>query len=443
MVSTIPFFSISFLRRVVLASSFLLPLIDCREVVYRENSSTPSGTMASETARSAYDFVDSIGLNTHLNYFDRLYGNFPLVQRELKSIGVLHLRDGVHLQNNDYNVALYDRWIQLNKLGVRFNAVLDPRNNLGPLNGALLDKVNALSGQTIESFEGPNEMDVSNEPDWTAVDQGYQGLIFTSDRSMNSTHPIKVIAPSLAFASNGSQLGDLTNRIDEGNLHPYPAGKIPSAVFPDQIDLEKVVSDDKPIVFTETGYHNAINEKNDQPGISEAAAAKYIPRLFLEDFLRGIPRTYLYEFMDEAPEPALTDPQMHWGLIRADGSEKPAFSGIKNLIQLLSDPTEPASLQQLQWTLATTNDQVHHVLLQKSSGVFYLVFWQEVPSYDLHHNTDISNPEIDVTLSLARAARTVNVYEPASEAPALHTWNNVSKVPITIPDHPLVVEIEF
>src|SRR5580698_1549891 len=119
MVSTIPFFSISFLRRVVLASSFLLPLIDCREVVYRENSSTPSGTMASETARSAYDFVDSIGLNTHLNYFDRLYGNFPLVQRELKSIGVLHLRDGVHLQNNDYNVALYDRWIQLNKLGVQ------------------------------------------------------------------------------------------------------------------------------------------------------------------------------------------------------------------------------------------------------------------------------------------------------------------------------------
>ncbi|MGA7860064.1 MAG: hypothetical protein WCA11_19145, partial [Terracidiphilus sp.] len=89
-----------------------------------------------ETPQSAYDFVNSIGLNTHLNYFDRIYGDFPLVERELKSVGVLHLRDGIHLQNADYNAALYGRWIQLGKLGIRFDAVLDPRSNLGPLNSA-------------------------------------------------------------------------------------------------------------------------------------------------------------------------------------------------------------------------------------------------------------------------------------------------------------------
>ena len=60
---------------------------------------------------------------------------------------------------------------------------------------------------------------------------------------------------------------------------------------------------DKPIVFTESGYHNAINENTDQPGVSETTAAKYIPRLFLEDFSRAVPRTYLYELMDEAPDP--------------------------------------------------------------------------------------------------------------------------------------------
>lgn len=445
MVSAIPFFSISLLRRAALAASvFLLPLVDCRDVVYRESNAaaTTNTSTSGETARSAYDFINSIGLNTHLNYFDRIYGNFPLVQRELKSIGVRHVRDGVHLQNADYNAALYDRWIQLGKMGVRFNAVLDPRSNLGSLNGALLDEVESLSGQTIESFEGPNEMDVSNESDWTAVDQGYQGLIFTSDRSMNGTHP-KVIGPSLAFASNGTELGSLTNRIDEGNLHPYPAGKAPSVVFPEQVDLEKVVSDGKPIVFTESGYHNAVNERHDQPGVSESAAAKYVPRLFLEDFSRGIPRTYLYEFMDEAPEPAMTDPQMHWGLIRADGSEKPAFTSLKNMIQVLEDSTEESSPQQLGWKLSDANDQIHHVLLQKSDGTFYLVLWQETSSYDLRHNADIDNADVAETLTLTRTARSVSVYEPMEGTAAVHSWDSVSSVPISIPDHPLIVEIGF
>ena len=48
-----------------------------------------------ENAQSAFDFVNSIGVNTHLNYFDTVYGNFPFVERELKSIGILHVRDGV------------------------------------------------------------------------------------------------------------------------------------------------------------------------------------------------------------------------------------------------------------------------------------------------------------------------------------------------------------
>ena len=45
---------------------------------------------------------------------------------------------------------------------------------------------------------------------------------------------------------------------------------------------------------------------------SEAAAAKYVPRLFLEDYARGIVRTYLYEFLDEAADPGLTKCQMYW-----------------------------------------------------------------------------------------------------------------------------------
>jgi len=173
------------------------------------------------------------------------------------------LRDGIHLQNTDYNNMLYGRWIQLGNLGVRFDAVLDPRSNLGALSGAMLDEVDSLSGHTMESFKGPNEMDISGETDWPSVDQAYQNQIFDSKESMKEANSIAIIGPSLAFASKSAQLGDLSSRMNEGNLHPYPAGKMPSVVFPDQINLEKVICDGEPIVFTESGYHNAISRAAD------------------------------------------------------------------------------------------------------------------------------------------------------------------------------------
>jgi hypothetical protein len=443
MLSTIPFISITLVFRFTIALSILFPVTACYGEIKSASASPSTVVLQPETPHTAFDFINSIGLNTHLNYFDRLYGNFPLVARELQSLGVRHLRDGIHLQTDDYNKMLYGRWIQLGNLGVRFDAVLDPRSNLGPLSGAMLDKVDSLSGRTIESFEGPNEMDISKKTDWPSVDQEYQSEIFDSVKSMKDSSSIAIIGPSLAFASKSAQLGDLSRRMSEGNLHPYPAGKMPSVVFPDQINLEKVICDGEPIVITESGYHNAINEQHDQPGVSETAAAKYIPRLFLEDFMRGVPRTYLYEFLDEALDPGLTNAQLHWGLILADGSEKPAFSALRNLIKELNDSSEPSGVQPLSWTLNRMAPQIHHLLLEKSNGVYDLVLWQEVSSYDVTRHVDLENPVVDGTLTLGRQARNVTVYQPVTQAAPIHSWSNVTSVPLAIPDHPLVVEISF
>jgi hypothetical protein len=126
---------------------------------------------------------------------------------------------------------------------------------------------------------------------------------------------IKVIGPSMASASNGSQVGDISDHLDFGNVHPYPASHVPSITFPSETSFAKTISGGKELVFTESGYHNGLNDHSDQPAISETAAAKYIPRLFLEDFARGIVRTYLYEFLDETPDSGLNHLQMHWALL--------------------------------------------------------------------------------------------------------------------------------
>jgi hypothetical protein len=127
--------------------------------------------------------------------------------------------------------------------------------------------------------------------------------------------------------------------------------------------------------------------------------------------------------------------------VRADGSEKPAFGAMKNLIAELNDTAEPAQLGHLDWTLSPTDSRIHCLLFEKSSGEFDLVFWQEISSYDLRRGLDIENPSIPSVLTLGRHARSVTVYDPVKQSAPLHTFDHVGSVPLGIPDEPLIVEI--
>ncbi len=49
-------------------------------------------------------------------------------------------------------------------------------------------------------------------------------------------------------------------------------------------------------------------------------------------FGAGVSRTFLYELVDVKPEPALHDPEQHFGLLRNDLSPKPAFTAVKTMI---------------------------------------------------------------------------------------------------------------
>ena len=146
--------------------------------------------------------------------------------------------------------------------------------------------------------------------------------------------------------------------------------------------------------------------------------------------------------MDEAPDPGLTNFQMHWGLIRSDGLEKPAFTSVKNLISELNDSVEPERLQQLTYSLSAQNAQIHHLLLQRSDGDFSMIFWQEVQSYDYEKQQEITVSSRTITLTLAHSVQTLTTYQPTTQARPLQVYTNATSVSLEIPDHPLVVQIK-
>ncbi len=108
----------------------------------------------------------------------------------------------------------------------------------------------------------------------------------------------------------------------------------------------------RPVIATETGYHNSPNHTDGlrMPGISEASTCKYFVRLLPEYYLRGVVRTYLYELLDLRRKPL--DAESNVGILRADGTPKPAYTSVKNLNALLSDPGPPFKPGALRWTVS-------------------------------------------------------------------------------------------
>jgi hypothetical protein len=182
--------------------------------------------------------------------------------------------------------------------------------------------------------------------------------------------------------------------------------------------------------------------------VPETVASKYVPRLFLEHFLRGIPRTYAYEFIDLKPNPANggSNLENHFGLLRNDGTEKFAYVALKNLIGLFEEPsTKPGdplfTPDVLDYSLSGETQGMHRLLLQKRDGRFYLVLWQEVPSYDPNTRRPILVPDKRVTLTLEEPIGMATIYRPKSSDKPIARYANPRQLKLQVPDHPLVVEL--
>ncbi|HSB55849.1 MAG TPA: hypothetical protein VLD58_15915, partial [Gemmatimonadales bacterium] len=251
------------------------------------------------------------------------------------------------------------------------------------------------------------------------------------------TRDMPVYGPSFGRAGNAPGVGAMSQWMDFGNIHPYPGGLMPLSNVRDHQSKVRGPVGTHPIVVTETGYHTALQWKGDHPGVSEQAMAHYVPRLFLDYYAAGIPRTYLYEFVDEGTDPAQRE--QNFGLLRADGSEKPAYASLKNLIGLLKDPGPAFTPGQLEYGVEGDTTGVNVMLFQKRDRRFYLAVWQEVPSYDQAAKIEARVDDRKLRIQLGQAGH-LKVYLPVKSAePALEL--DGSTVDLSVPDSPVIVEI--
>ena len=358
------------------------------------------GTPPAAAGPRTDDFVDSVGVTVHLNYLDTAYGRQPEVLDRLRELGVRHVREGF-----PYRAPSLSRGLRaLARMGVRGTLVTDVNIPVeAGVAGGLRDM-----GRHVEAFEGPNEIDASGIPGWPGRLRAYLTRLRGAIRGRGSRVP--VVGPAFVDLRHYAALP--RRSYDLMALHPYPDGLPAEERLAERVTEARSVAPGKPIAITETGYQNALAAPPGVMPVSERAAAVYLPRLLLWSFRAGVERTFIYELLDEKPEPALRDPEQHFGLLRQDLTPKPAYLAVRNLLRAVrrspgaADGTAPAPV-------VHSPEPVERLDLTRPDGSRLVALWRAVSVWDRDRRRELPSAPAAVRVRWPRAVRDLAVHRPS------------------------------
>ena len=364
--------------------------------------------------------------------------NFTAVVNAFKNSGIRHIRDGFWTQTGgNQGLSIINQVYAATGVNVKFlftesagqcaaTGIIDPRSYL----------TYGFTAAEIDAFEGLNEWNgycqTATNPTWYVAVQNAMNTLWGIVKGTPAIAAIPVVGPSIDyFVGAGGQaentteanlIGNVTAFENYGNVHDYCGTSAPSFDFAWEPSSMAGENGNLPVWQTEGGYTNA--------QVTQAQANNYYSRYWFDTFNHGYIRTYAYELFDE---PQLTAWEGSFGLLNSDGTPKPAFTTVSNTISLLKDPGATFTPGTLNYTLSGGPATLHHTLLQKRNGTFYLALWLEQNYYDTF------SPAI-VTVNFT-GTQNVNQYNPLTSVSPTRAWNNVSAVVLTVIDQAAILAI--
>ncbi|RJK98184.1 LamG domain-containing protein [Vallicoccus soli] len=360
------------------------------------------------TTYSAHDVLHGTGVVIHSGYSDTSYQDGRRTVDLVDGLGVSHVRDAVMLGRPDSYAVLKS----LAARGIRSNLLLGGPAYAGDtrFSTAYLDALRGPLAGTYESVEQPNEYDCKPDASWLTTLKGYSANLVRGMDAAADLAGVPVLGPSFCRPESVRSYGALPAGVDVANLHSYPQGKAPELAIEGVADRTRTDTARSSLVVTESGYHNATGQAT-RPGVTEAAAADYLPRLLLNNKLNGVKRTYVYELMDEKVNVARNDPEQHFGLVRVDGTPKPAYHAVRNLLWGIAggDPKQvrPSVAEPLTARITGGGPLLRSLAVARPDGGHVVALWLA----DARHAAGQGSPtvEVDVALPSPRQVSTLAV----------------------------------
>lgn len=372
-----------------------------------------------ELARPSGAFLDSIGMNVAL---DSLAAGADATRTfdRLAELSVRHVRTGA------WTLAKTDAAVltELDRRGWRVLTQLSIDTDVP----ALLRE----QGERVEAVQVASPMnDIVASYPVSRLRESAAAVRDAVDRAPASPRPL-VIAPLVWNSDDAQQVGNLSSFVDLGGFRASIGPVEPSRAFGEWTDLAFSVSGGKPLVATK-GSWAGTGPPTPSFALSERRQARYVTRMLLENWNRGVVRTYA----DALDDPrCATEAFCYSGLIRADGTPKPAFLWWRALVTSLSSSPAMTSKRRLPLSIVAPSgaDEVHHTLLEGAGGTLWLIVWLEVRGSD---GDDVSRRvRLDVGLPLLTASALDLTSDATVPLAVGAPWE------LTVSDVPLVLRLQ-
>jgi hypothetical protein len=354
-----------------------------------------AGAWAQQPAYRADSFIDFLGISAT-----------PL---DCAKLGIRHCRailkfDLTPPDQPQKFAEAYDQY------GVQAMMLVDPHKD-GPPEGVVALLKQYAPG-VVDIVEMPNEVNNKFPPQElnlkykNRIDEAagaeYQRDYYAAIKADPATRGLGVLCYTAIFTDYRDARP--CGAFDYSSMHSYQGSDVPeSSITKNMIDFDGLLPDGgvlKPFVPSECGYNVTDDGGADGRG-SARAQARNIPMLFAEYFRHGVKRTYLFH----------VDNIDGYGLRDSQGHERPAYGAVKEMVALLSDARwdgaahkwvggdgfEPRTLD---FSLNGAPPTVHTLVLQKRSGDWYLLVWNELRNYAPWDRKDIVNAPAAVTLQI-------------------------------------------
>ena len=381
------------------------------------------------TVTRAADFVDSIGVNAHLDDNSTTYATNNIAA-QLSYLGISNVRANASNQN-------LSTYLSLGRQGVKFDLIATTTNLSQEISW-----INSVAPYVI-SVEGPNEINYApvfyKGLSGAAAGDAYQADLYNAVHSNAVLAGVKVLPFSLSIGASEIGYGNVSAYADEGNVHAYLAGGSAPyyALGYETAAVTTVVG--KPTVITETGYYT---QQDGYAGVNQDVQAKWLMDTLLQDSANGIAKTYLYELDDLTPDSSnsLSD----YGLFMASGQPKQAAIDIHNLTSVLADAgSNASSFTPVASNFIVTGLPANHgfdTVFAKSNGNYDVALWSEPDIYNESSGTESEVAPSMVTVALG-GAYNVSIFDPVIGTAAIGSYTNVTSVQVALATDPIIVEV--
>ena len=388
-----------------------------------------SPSFAEQKILRSSDMTELIGINTHMNYTDGAYANVENVIRDLKFLGIHHVRDGLPGTESQPALQGRDALARMTRENIRLNFIFPSGWTTTSI--AWLRVLETQVPGAIASVEGYNEINnfpptFEGQTGAAAAKAGQKSLYASikTDQVLKHLPVIDMTGFEMIRDLLFSYGTTLTGYADVMNVHIYPqnGGQPATWVTPARPENYRHLDADLPKVLTEFGYSSKAESKQGFIGVDDLTQAKGVLNGIFDAARSGYKKVYLYELLDEKPDPNMQSLEFHFGLFTFANEPKPAAKAIKNLTDILARGnstqsgvsnalTDPGSIK-VDLDQPDLGTPTLWLILTRQDGSRLIAMWRETQFWDTATGRPLEAPPIRAVVSFGTKCAEIRGYDP-------------------------------